>query len=76
MHIRISTSIAIKQLHITRFTRILLSFFFFNNSCFKIYQGASIKNLEADSDGHVAAVKLEDGSTVDADTVILFLHVL
>ncbi|XP_044486653.1 monodehydroascorbate reductase, chloroplastic/mitochondrial [Mangifera indica] len=36
----------------------------------KLLKGASIKNLEADSDGHVAAVKLEDGSTVDADTII------
>ncbi|KAJ0104656.1 hypothetical protein Patl1_17643 [Pistacia atlantica] len=38
----------------------------------KFLKGASIKNLEAGSDGHVAAVKLEDGSTIDADTVILF----
>lgn len=31
-------------------------------------QGASIKNLEPGSDGHVAAIKLEDGSTIEADT--------
>ncbi|KAH7863638.1 hypothetical protein Vadar_020216 [Vaccinium darrowii] len=33
--------------------------------------GVSIKNLEAGSDGHVAAVKLEYGSTVEADTIII-----
>ncbi|KAH9775377.1 Monodehydroascorbate reductase [Citrus sinensis] len=33
--------------------------------------GASIKNLEAGSDGRVAAVKLEDGSTIDADTIVI-----
>ncbi|CAJ2676518.1 monodehydroascorbate reductase, chloroplastic/mitochondrial [Trifolium pratense] len=39
----------------------------------KILKGASIKNLEASSNGNgrVAAVKLEDGSTVEADTVII-----
>jgi monodehydroascorbate reductase (NADH) len=39
----------------------------------KILKGASIKNLEASSNGngHVAAVKLEDGSIVEADTVII-----
>ncbi|KAI9108367.1 hypothetical protein K1719_020558 [Acacia pycnantha] len=37
----------------------------------KILKGASIKNLEADSNGHVTAVKLGDGSTIDADTVIV-----
>jgi hypothetical protein len=38
-----------------------------------ILQGASIKNLEASSNGNgrVAAVKLEDGSIVEADTVSL-----
>ncbi|KAK9276671.1 hypothetical protein L1049_006207 [Liquidambar formosana] len=33
--------------------------------------GVSIKNLEAGSDGHVAAIKLENGSTVEADTIII-----
>ncbi|QHO58053.1 Monodehydroascorbate reductase 5 [Arachis hypogaea] len=37
----------------------------------KILKGASIKNLEAGSDGHVAGVKLGDGSVVEADTVIV-----
>ncbi|KAJ0048037.1 hypothetical protein Pint_15098 [Pistacia integerrima] len=37
----------------------------------KFLKGASIKNLEAGSDGRVAAVKLEDGSTIDADTIII-----
>ncbi|GAU19398.1 hypothetical protein TSUD_76430 [Trifolium subterraneum] len=39
----------------------------------KILKGASIKNLEASSNGNgrVAAVKLEDGSIVEADTVII-----
>ncbi|KAL3001757.1 hypothetical protein AAZX31_08G018100 [Glycine max] len=37
----------------------------------KILKGASIKNLEAGSNGHVAAVKLGDGSLVEADTVII-----
>ncbi|XP_058223953.1 monodehydroascorbate reductase, chloroplastic/mitochondrial isoform X1 [Rhododendron vialii] len=34
-------------------------------------KGVSIKNLEAGSDGRVAAVKLEDGSTIEADTIII-----
>lgn len=37
----------------------------------KFIKGASIKNLEASSDGHVAAIKLENGSTIEADTVII-----
>lgn len=37
----------------------------------KILKGASIKNLEAGSNGHVTAVKLGDGSTIEADTVII-----
>lgn len=37
----------------------------------KFLKGASIKNLEAGSDGHVTAVKLEDGSNIEADTVII-----
>lgn len=37
----------------------------------KFVKGASIKNLDAGSDGRVAAVKLEDGSTIDADTIII-----
>lgn len=37
----------------------------------KILKGASLKNLEVGSDGHVAAVKLGDGSIVEADTVII-----
>lgn len=34
------------------------------------FQGASIKNLEVGSDGRVAGVKLGNGSTIEADTVI------
>lgn len=34
------------------------------------FQGTSIKNLEAGPDGHVSGVKLENGSTIEADTVI------
>ncbi|XP_047337600.1 monodehydroascorbate reductase, chloroplastic/mitochondrial [Impatiens glandulifera] len=37
----------------------------------KFSKGASIKNLESGPDGHVTAVKLADGSTVEADTVII-----
>ncbi|XP_052171357.1 monodehydroascorbate reductase, chloroplastic/mitochondrial [Diospyros lotus] len=37
----------------------------------KFVKGVSIKNLEAGPDGHIAAVKLENGSTVEADTVII-----
>ncbi|KAK9983600.1 hypothetical protein SO802_033125 [Lithocarpus litseifolius] len=37
----------------------------------KFLKGASIKNLEAGSGGHIAAVKLEDGSAIEADTVII-----
>ncbi|KAK3227883.1 hypothetical protein Dsin_007745 [Dipteronia sinensis] len=37
----------------------------------KFLKGASIKTLEASSDGRVTGVKLEDGSTIDADTVVI-----
>ncbi|KAE9459508.1 hypothetical protein C3L33_08529, partial [Rhododendron williamsianum] len=36
-----------------------------------LLKGVSIKNIEAGSDGRVAAVKLEDGSTIEADTIII-----
>ncbi|XP_042502364.1 monodehydroascorbate reductase, chloroplastic/mitochondrial [Macadamia integrifolia] len=37
----------------------------------KFLKGASIKNLEASSDGRVTAVKLENGSSIEADMVIV-----
>ncbi|KAK6137363.1 hypothetical protein DH2020_028876 [Rehmannia glutinosa] len=37
----------------------------------KFVKGASIKNLEAGSDGRVVGVKLEDGSIIEADTVVV-----
>ncbi|OWM85289.1 hypothetical protein CDL15_Pgr028076 [Punica granatum] len=37
----------------------------------KFMKGASIKTLEAGSDGRVSAVKLGDGSIVEADTVVI-----
>ncbi|KAL5551838.1 hypothetical protein UlMin_002014 [Ulmus minor] len=37
----------------------------------KFLKGASITNLEAGPDGCVAAIKLGDGSTIEADTVII-----
>ncbi|KAI3453755.1 hypothetical protein Pfo_010418 [Paulownia fortunei] len=37
----------------------------------KFVKGASIKNLEAGSDGLVAGVKLENGTTIEADTVVV-----
>ncbi|KAI9174573.1 hypothetical protein LWI28_019464 [Acer negundo] len=37
----------------------------------KFLKGASIKHLEASSNGRVTGVKLEDGSTIDADTVVI-----
>ncbi|KAK2984577.1 hypothetical protein RJ640_018955 [Escallonia rubra] len=37
----------------------------------KFMKGASIKHLEAGSDGHVAAVKLENGSAIEADTIVI-----
>ncbi|XVE64781.1 hypothetical protein DITRI_Ditri07aG0129400 [Diplodiscus trichospermus] len=37
----------------------------------KFLKGVSIKNLEAGSDGRVAAVKLGDGSTIEADTIVV-----
>lgn len=37
----------------------------------KFSKGVSIKNLEAGSDGRIAAVRLEDGTTLEADTVII-----
>ncbi|KAL8503439.1 hypothetical protein ACS0TY_022255 [Phlomoides rotata] len=37
----------------------------------KFVKGTSIKNLEAGSDGRVAGVKLGNGSTIEADTVVI-----
>ncbi|XP_027181328.1 monodehydroascorbate reductase, chloroplastic/mitochondrial isoform X1 [Coffea eugenioides] len=37
----------------------------------KFVKGASIKSLEANSDGHVAGVRLDNGSTIEADTVVV-----
>ncbi|KAL6979554.1 Monodehydroascorbate reductase, chloroplastic/mitochondrial [Sarracenia purpurea var. burkii] len=37
----------------------------------QIMKGASIKNLEVGSDGRVGAIKLESGSTIEADTIII-----
>ncbi|XP_074264790.1 monodehydroascorbate reductase, chloroplastic/mitochondrial-like [Silene latifolia] len=37
----------------------------------KFVKGAKIQNLEAGSDGRVAAVKLENGSAIEADTIII-----
>ncbi|KAL6583993.1 hypothetical protein OROMI_003282 [Orobanche minor] len=37
----------------------------------KIFKGASITNLEGGSDGRVVGVKLADGSTIEADTVVV-----
>ncbi|CAM9001465.1 unnamed protein product [Rhodiola kirilowii] len=37
----------------------------------KFLKGASIKHLEAGPDGHVVAVKLDDGSSIEADTVVI-----
>ncbi|XP_022892957.1 monodehydroascorbate reductase, chloroplastic/mitochondrial isoform X2 [Olea europaea var. sylvestris] len=37
----------------------------------KFVKGTSIKNLEAGPDGHVSGVKLENGSTIEADTVVI-----
>ncbi|KAL7183089.1 hypothetical protein ACSBR1_041715 [Camellia fascicularis] len=37
----------------------------------KFLKGVSIKNLEVGSDGRVAAVKLENGTTIEADTIVI-----
>ncbi|KAM3396731.1 monodehydroascorbate reductase, chloroplastic/mitochondrial [Capsicum galapagoense] len=37
----------------------------------KFVKGAKIKHLESGSDGRVAAVKLEDGSSIETDTVVI-----
>lgn len=37
----------------------------------KFVKGASIKSLEANSDGRVACVRLDNGSTIEADTVVI-----
>lgn len=42
-------------------------------------QGTSLKNIEAGSNGRVTHVKLEDGSSIEADTVSwcsYILHIL
>lgn len=43
----------------------------FQKNGVKFAKGALIKTLEAGSDGRVAAVRLEDGSTIEADTVVV-----
>ncbi|KAI4310346.1 hypothetical protein MLD38_035330 [Melastoma candidum] len=44
---------------------------FYQDRGVKFVKGLSIKNLEAGSDGRVSAVKLEDGSLLEADTVVV-----
>ncbi|KAL3498898.1 hypothetical protein ACH5RR_041630 [Cinchona calisaya] len=44
---------------------------FYQENGVKFVKGASIKNLEANSNGHVAAVRLENGSIIEADTVVV-----
>ncbi|ONI07204.1 hypothetical protein PRUPE_5G106000 [Prunus persica] len=44
---------------------------FYQQNGVKFLKGASIKNLEAGVDGRVTYVKLDDGSTIEADTVII-----
>ncbi|KAK1356438.1 Monodehydroascorbate reductase [Heracleum sosnowskyi] len=43
----------------------------FQNNGVKFVKGASIKTLEAGSDGRVSAVKLGDGSLIEADTIVI-----
>lgn len=43
----------------------------YEQSGVKFVKGAMIKNLEAGSDGRVAAVKLENGSTIEADAIVI-----
>ncbi|CAI9094154.1 OLC1v1029844C1 [Oldenlandia corymbosa var. corymbosa] len=44
---------------------------FYQENGVKIVKGASIKSLEANSDGHVTAVRLDNGSSIEADTVVI-----
>lgn len=43
----------------------------FQQNGVKFVKGGLIKNLEAGADGRVTAVKLENGSTIEADTVVI-----
>ncbi|XP_074357658.1 monodehydroascorbate reductase, chloroplastic/mitochondrial [Apium graveolens] len=43
----------------------------FQNNGVKFVKGASIKTLEAGTDGRVSAVKLGDGSLIEADTIVI-----
>lgn len=43
----------------------------FQNNGVKFVKGASIKTLEAGTDGRVSAVKLQDGSLIEADTIVI-----
>lgn len=43
----------------------------FQSNGVKFVKGVSIKTLEAGSDGQVAAVKLENGSIIEADTIVI-----
>ncbi|XP_022970035.1 monodehydroascorbate reductase, chloroplastic/mitochondrial [Cucurbita maxima] len=44
---------------------------FYQENGVKFLKGASIKNLEAGADGRVSSVRLEDGSSIEADTVVI-----
>lgn len=43
----------------------------FQNNGVKFVKGASINTLEAGTDGRVSAVKLGDGSLIEADTIVI-----
>ncbi|KAK9147408.1 hypothetical protein Scep_006165 [Stephania cephalantha] len=44
---------------------------FYQENGVKLLKGALVKNIEAGPDGHVAAVKLQDGTTIEADTIVV-----
>ncbi|XP_038875980.1 monodehydroascorbate reductase, chloroplastic/mitochondrial isoform X2 [Benincasa hispida] len=44
---------------------------FYQENGVKFVKGASIKNLEAGANGRVTSVRLEDGSSIEADTVVI-----
>ncbi|XP_022157151.1 monodehydroascorbate reductase 5, mitochondrial [Momordica charantia] len=44
---------------------------FYQENGVKFLKGASIKHLEAGANGCVTSVKLEDGSSIEADTVVI-----
>lgn len=71
--LKVSISFSLSLLCITCTTLQNLNSVLSSLLCLTINQGASIKNLEAGANGRVTSVRLADGSSIEADTVFMFV---